>query len=110
MNPGRKVLQDLTRFIVPLLILGSSATDANDLLSFRLQLERELDGSLIVPSHPNPGDIWCHSLRVDLVKIDIRKDNRHACKELVSMCHHEVQRGTPDHDHFIWLSPCVSSA
>src|ERR1700744_1188628 len=110
MNPGRKVLQDLTRFIVPLLVLESSATDANDLLSIRLELERELDGSLIVPSHPNPGDIRCHSLRVDLAEIDIRKDNRHARKEVVSMCHCEVQRGTPDRDHLIWLSPCVSSA
>src|ERR1700746_783382 len=110
MNPGRKVLQDLACFIVPLLVLGSSATDANDLLSFRLQLERELDGSLIVPSHPNPGDIWCHFLRVDLAKGDIRKDYRHARKELVSMCDRELQRGTPDRDHLIWPSPSVSIA
>src|ERR1700740_820642 len=110
MNPGRKVLQDLTRFIVPLLILGSSATDANDLLSFRLQLERELDGSLIVPSHPNPGDIWCHFLRVDLAKVDIRKDYRHARKERVCVCARELQREPPDCNHLIWPSPSVSIA
>ncbi len=109
-NPGRKALQDLACFIVPLLLLGSRAADANDLSSFGLQLERQLCRSLIVPSHREPGDIRWHFRGLHLTKIHIRQDNRHARKELVSVRNREFQRGTPDRDHYVWLSRRVPRA
>src|SRR5206468_8154948 len=42
--------------------------------------------------------------------VHIRKDNRHARKELVSVFKCESQRGTPNRDYDVWLSrrvPCA---
>ena len=77
-----------------------------------MELQRKLHCALIVPSHPEPGDIRWHFLPLHLSMVHIRKNNWHARQEFISVCKHQFKR-IPDSDHDVWLSrrvPCPQIA
>src|SRR5580692_11584644 len=101
------MLQDLACLNIPALLLASGAGDANYLADFGLELQRKLHCALIVPSHPEPGNIRWHFLPLHLAMVHIRKDNWHARKEFISVCEQQFER-IPDSDDDVWLSRRVS--